>query len=90
MPGDVLRESGRGTLGCGAERRWGALLIASETALTLVLLVAGGLLVRSYAQLSTTELGFDRERIARLAVTLEPLGRRRSVAAAGDVRAAAA
>ena len=70
MPGDVLRASGRGTLGRGAERRWGALLIASETALTLVLLVAGGLLVRSYAQLSTADLGFDRERIARLAVTL--------------------
>jgi putative ABC transport system permease protein len=70
MPGDVLREGGRGTLGRGAERRWGALLIASETALTLVLLVAGGLLVRSYARLSTADLGYDRARIARLAVTL--------------------
>ncbi len=69
-PGDVLRESGRGTLGRGVERRWGALLIATETALTLVLLVAGGLLVRSYDRLATQDMGFDRDRIARLAVTL--------------------
>jgi predicted permease len=69
-PGDVLREGGRGTLGRGAERTWGALLIAGETALTLVLLVAGGLLVRSYERLETLDMGFERDRIARLAVTL--------------------
>jgi putative ABC transport system permease protein len=68
----VMRESGRGTLGRGVEKRWGALLIAGETALTLVLLVGGGLLVRSYNRLSTLEMGFDRHRIARLAVTLSP------------------
>jgi putative ABC transport system permease protein len=70
MPADVLRESGRGTVGSGAEKRWSALLIAGETALTLGLLVAGGLLLRSYERLSSVEMGFDRERIARLAVTL--------------------
>ena len=69
-PGDVLREGGRGTLGRGIERTWGALLIAGETALTLVLLVAGGLLVRSYERLETLDMGFERHRIARLAVTL--------------------
>jgi putative ABC transport system permease protein len=69
-PADILREGGRGTLGAGVERRWGAVLIAGETALTLVLLVAGGLLVRSYDRLSTADIGFDRDRIARLAVTL--------------------
>ena len=72
LPGDVLREGGRGTFGSGAERRWGALLIAGEAALTLVLLMAGGLLVRSYVGLSALETGFDRGRIARLAVTLSP------------------
>jgi predicted permease len=69
-PGDVLREGGRGTLGRGIERTWGAALIAGETALTLVLLVAGGLLVRSYERLETLDMGFERDRIARLAVTL--------------------
>jgi putative ABC transport system permease protein len=69
-PGDVLREGARGTLGRGVERTWGALLIAGETALTLMLLVAGGLLVRSFERLETLDMGFERHRIARLAVTL--------------------
>ena len=70
QPGDVLRESGRGTIGRVTERRWTTLLIAGETALTLVLLVGGGLLLRSFDQLSSADLGFDRQGIARLAVTL--------------------
>ncbi len=69
---DVLRDGGRGTVGGGRGKRWGALLVAAETALTLALLVAGGLLARSYRELSATDLGFDRERLARLAVTLNP------------------
>lgn len=69
-PGDVLREGGRGTFGPTAATRWGAMLIGGETALTLVLLVAGALLGRSYERMSTLDIGFDRHRIARLAVTL--------------------
>jgi predicted permease len=69
-PGEVLRESGRGTLGRVSERRWTTMLIAGETALTLVLLVSGGLLLRSFDRLNTADLGFDRQGIARLAVTL--------------------
>ena len=46
------------------------MLIAGETALTLVLLVSGGLLLRSFDRLNTADLGFDRQGIARLAVTL--------------------
>jgi predicted permease len=71
-PGEVLREGGRSAVGTRAEKRWGALLIASETALTLVLLVAGALLVQSYARLNSLDVGFDRNRIVRLAVTLDP------------------
>lgn len=70
QPGEVLRESGRGTLGRATERRWTAALIAGETALTLALLVTAGLLLRSFERLSAAELGFDRAGIARLAVTL--------------------
>ena len=72
QPADVLRESGRGTLGRVRERRWTTMLIAAETALTLVLLIAGGLLLRSFDRLSRAELGFNRSGIARLAVTLNP------------------
>jgi putative ABC transport system permease protein len=69
-PADVLREGGRGTLGGRTERRWTAVLVAGEIALTLVLLVAGGLLLRSFDRLSSEDLGFARTGIARLAVTL--------------------
>jgi putative ABC transport system permease protein len=71
-PSDVLRESGRGTLGRVREQRWTTVLIAAETALTLVLLIAGGLLLRTFTRLDTLDLGYDRDRIARLAVTLNP------------------
>lgn len=66
QPGDVLRDSGRGTAGCLTEQRWTRTLIAGETALTLVLLVAGGLLLRSFDRLNAADLGLDRARIARL------------------------
>jgi predicted permease len=69
-PGDVLKESGRGTLGRRHERRWVSTLIAAETALTLTLLVCGALLVRAYGRLDSVDLGYRREGIARLAVTL--------------------
>jgi predicted permease len=72
QPGDVLRHSGRGALGRAAERRFTTALIAAETALTLALLVTGGLLLRSFDRLSVADLGFDRAGIARLAVTFNP------------------
>jgi putative ABC transport system permease protein len=71
-PADVLREGGRGTFGRIQERHWTTVLIAGETALTLMLLVAGGLLLRSFDRLSSTPLGFERANVARLAVTLNP------------------
>jgi hypothetical protein len=63
-PGEVLRESSRAAMGSRAEKRWSSLLIGTETALTLVPLVAGTVLVRSYGQLGSADLGFDRDRIA--------------------------
>ena len=66
---DGMRMSGRGTIAAPRERRWIGLLIVSETALTLVLLVSGSLLLRSYDRLATVDLGYRREGIARLAVT---------------------
>jgi putative ABC transport system permease protein len=70
--GDVLREGARGSLGRRTEQRWTRALIVAETALTLVLLVSGGLLLRSFDQLGAAPLGFSRTGIARLAVTVSP------------------
>jgi predicted permease len=69
-PSDVLNETGRGTFGHQRSHRWASWLVAMETALTIVLLVAAGLFARSYASLESIDLGFERERIVRLAVTL--------------------
>jgi predicted permease len=62
----------RGTVSAPGEKRWVTVLIASETALTLVLLVCGTLMLRSYDRLASLDLGFRRQGIARLAVTLSP------------------
>jgi putative ABC transport system permease protein len=69
-PGDVLKESARGTIGRRHERRWVTALIAAETALTLTLLVCGALLVRAYDRLGSVDLGYSRDGIARFALTL--------------------
>ena len=69
-PSEVLKDGARGTVGHRTERSVGALLVAAETALTLTLLVGGGLLLRSWQRLERAEVGYRTEGIARLAVTL--------------------
>ena len=68
-PGEVMKEGGRGTVGRATERRVGGALVAAEVALTLTLLVTGGLLLRAYERLSTIDVGYKREGLVRLAVT---------------------
>ena len=41
-------------------RKW---IVASQVALSLVLLVAAGLLLRSFAKLATLDIGFDRSNV---------------------------
>lgn len=69
-PADALRGGGRGAVGNASERRWAGTLVAAEVALTLVLLVGGSLLLRSYARLAGLHPGFRTEGIVRLALTL--------------------
>jgi putative ABC transport system permease protein len=67
---EVLKEAGRG----GAEFRTGMLfrnlLLVSETALAMVLLVGAGLLFRSFMRVLGIDLGFKPERILCLTVDL--------------------
>jgi putative ABC transport system permease protein len=59
----VLREEGRtGTAGRG-RIRFRQLLVVSETALAVVLLVAAGLLLQSFRQLMAVDPGFQAERV---------------------------
>jgi putative ABC transport system permease protein len=54
----ALKASGRGTAGSAGQRTRRVLIVA-EIAVALVLLVGGGLLLRTFVQLQRVDLGFD-------------------------------
>ena len=66
---DSLKD-GAGATGGARHRRLRGLLVAGEVALSVVLLVAAGLLVRSYQRLQQRDTGFDGNGLATFAVTL--------------------
>jgi predicted permease len=67
-PIDALKEQGRGVLGDGRTGLSGSLVVA-QVALSMVLIVAAGLLVTTFERLATLPLGFDTERV--LIVTVD-------------------
>lgn len=68
---DSLKESGRTTAGLRKNRLRSALVV-SEVALSLVLLVGAGLLIRSFAKLNQIDPGFNTDRVLTLGVSLLP------------------
>ena len=68
--GETLKENARGTSSGGAAASLRALLVTSEVALALVLLVGAGLMVKGFRHLMTTEMGFDRTRVLTFNVAL--------------------
>ncbi len=69
---ESLKEGGRG-VGTGPGRRVRRTLVVSELALTFVLLVGAGLLIRSFQQLLAIDPGFDPEKVLTLQLEL-PMG----------------
>ena len=67
---ETMKETGRSALETRRSRRFRAGLVISEIALALVLLAGAGLMVRTLAQLSRTNRGFDATNILTLRVTL--------------------
>ena len=61
-PIDALKEQGRGALGDARTGLSGSLVVA-QVALSMVLIVAAGLLVGTFERLATLPLGFDSERV---------------------------
>jgi predicted permease len=61
-PIDALKEQGRGALGDVRTRLASGLVIA-QVALSMVLIVAAGLLVGTFERLATLPLGFDSDRV---------------------------
>ena len=66
---DALKSGGRGASGAG-HNRLKSVLVVSEVALTLVLLVGAGLLVRSFVEIQRADLGIEPENVLALQISL--------------------
>ena len=67
---DILKENARSVSSSSGTGRLRSLLVVSEVALALVLLVGSGLMVTGFRNLQTVEMGFDRTRVLTFRVTL--------------------
>ncbi len=67
-----LREEGRGTAGAHSRDLSRNILVAGQIALSLVLLVGAGLLIRSFVLLETQPAGFNTQNILTMNVALPP------------------
>jgi predicted permease len=59
----MLKQEGRGTKGSGEQARTRRVLVVTEFALSLVLMIAAGLLLRSFADLLNVRSGFDPQNV---------------------------
>jgi putative ABC transport system permease protein len=68
-PAAALKTSARST-GARTQARWRSALTAGEIALSLILLVGAGLLLRSFVRVMGVDLGFQPERVLAVGVNL--------------------
>ena len=66
----TLREEGRGVSAGHTRTRMKSLLVVAQAALSLLLLLAAGLLLRSFRQLLRTDPGFDAHNVLTMNVSL--------------------
>jgi predicted permease len=71
---ESLKEGGRGNSASGRQNRLRALLVVSEVALALVLLIAAGLMLKSFVRLQNVNPGFNAENLLTLELQLPPAG----------------
>ncbi|MBZ5555861.1 MAG: ABC transporter permease [Acidobacteriia bacterium] len=71
---DALKENGRGSTDGRRRSRLRDLLVASEFALAVVLLVGAGLMIRSFAGLQAIDAGFDPRGVLTMIVSVAGSG----------------
>ena len=67
---EALKEGSRGSMGSAGSKRTRSVLVALEVALSLVLLVGAGLMIKSFWRLQQTNLGFNPENVLAVSLTL--------------------
>lgn len=67
---DTLKEGGRSGLAGGRHARLRSVLVIAEIAVSLVLLTASGLLLRSFEKMRSTELGYRPQNVTSAAYSL--------------------
>jgi putative ABC transport system permease protein len=67
---EFLKESGRGTSGSLRRNRLRSIFVVSEVALSLVLLIGAGLMIKSFIRLSRVDLGFNPDNVLSVSVSL--------------------
>jgi predicted permease len=70
----VLREGGRGTADGGGRQRARSALVVAQVAVSLVLLIAAGLFVRSVQSAESIDLGFDPSHLLNATTDVEQQG----------------
>jgi putative ABC transport system permease protein len=66
----ALKQEGRGSTGSGEQARTRRVLVVTEFALSVVLMIAAGLLLRSFWDLLNARLGFTPERVMTIRTRL--------------------
>jgi len=75
---DALKEGGRSSTAGVGRRRLRSLLVVGEVALTLMLMIGAGLLVRSIARLQSQEIGMRTDHLIRAHMYVPPARYRNS------------
>jgi putative ABC transport system permease protein len=81
----VLRDEGRGTAGNRKRNRGRAVLVVAQVALSSILLIGSGLLIRSFVRLRSVSPGFEPRNLLTLQVSLRKYTPAQSIAFSQDV-----
>ncbi len=68
----MLRDEGRGTAGNRKRSRARSMLVVAQVALSMVLLVGSGLLIRSFIRLRSASPGFETKNLLTMNITMPP------------------